>query len=463
MTVLHLQALAQILTERVLNTAVPGMVLAGAVWLLLRITGRQNSGARFAVWLSTLLAVVALPFLSGLGLGGPHALVLQPANQHGEIILSSSWAPYLFAAWGGGAALSLLGLSIGLWRVRQIRRQCLAVDVATLDPAISQILRAFSSRRPVKLCVSSDVAVPAAIGFFQSAIVFPAGLFPRLSAEEIKVILLHELAHLRRWDDWTNLGQKIVKAVFFFHPAVWWIENRLTLEREMACDDIVLAQTASPRAYASSLISFAEKLRYARGLALAQALVSRVCQMSLRVAHILDHARRPNRKGLWTPVLGVSMALLVVFLGAAPYAPRVVAFQSQSSLRQAQVQPPQQTAKNEEPTVAAYAPRIRTAANVAQPRVAIRRLASPRVIPAAFNPRTAVAGVRLNEATTRKPLLMRAQAARKDIAVQETFFILQTSDYDASGSHIWTLCVWKVRGGSRAEQQWESALVLGLI
>ena len=74
------------------------------------------------------------------------------------------------------------------------------------------------------------------------------------------MILLHENAHLRRWDQWTNLAQKIVTALFFFHPAVWWIENRLTLEREMACDDIVLAQTASPRDYASFLISFAEKI-----------------------------------------------------------------------------------------------------------------------------------------------------------------------------------------------------------
>ena len=68
------------------------------------------------------------------------------------------------------------------------------------------------------MCISEDVTVPAAIGFFRPAIVFPAGLLSQLSPDEIKVILLHELAHLRRWDDWTNLGQKIVKAVFFFHP-----------------------------------------------------------------------------------------------------------------------------------------------------------------------------------------------------------------------------------------------------
>src|SRR5580698_2385283 len=114
MTVPQLQALAQILIERLLNSAVPGVVLAGMVWLLLRIIGRQSSGTRFAIWLSALLTVVALPFLSRLGLGGVHPGVLPPANLRGEFTLSSTWAYYLFAAWCLGAGLSLLGLSIGL-------------------------------------------------------------------------------------------------------------------------------------------------------------------------------------------------------------------------------------------------------------------------------------------------------------------------------------------------------------
>ena len=92
-----------------------------------------------------------------------------------------------------------------------------------------------------------------------------------LSTAELNSILIHELAHLRRWDDWTNLGQQILKALLFFHPAVWWIESKLALEREMACDDAVLAKTANPRGYAQCLISVAEKSFARRGLALAQA------------------------------------------------------------------------------------------------------------------------------------------------------------------------------------------------
>jgi beta-lactamase regulating signal transducer with metallopeptidase domain len=462
MTVLGLQSLAQLVTGRLLNTAAEGIVLAGLVWVLLRLIGRQNSGTRFAIWFSALLAIVALPFLSGSGFAASHFPALAPANPHAGIVLSSSWASYLFAVWDLAAGLLLFRLSVGLWRVGQIRRKCCEVDLAGLDPAIAGILQGFGSRRGVKLCVSGDVAVPAAIGFFRPAIVFPAWLLPQLSPEEIKVVLLHELAHFRRWDDWSNLAQKIVKAVFFFHPAVWWIESRLTLEREMACDDMVLAQTASPRAYASSLISFAEKLHNARALSLAQALVSRMRDMSLRVAQILD-TKQPSRTGLWRPVLGLSAAILALVLGATPYAPRLVAFETQPKPWQAQhIQATQQASAAELQPEAADAAMSRTAA---RPDPQPSSLASrPRAIAAVLKPRTAVVPLQLKATSPGKPVVMRVRATYEQLPMQETVVILQTAQYDASGAGVWTLCVWRiVGGGSSAERQLQSAIVLSSI
>ncbi len=459
-----LHILAPIVAERLLNTALEGVLLAGVVWLSLRVVSRQNSGTRFAVWLLALAAVVALPFVSGWGLGFLQSGVLVPANSRAGINLSSSWANYLLATWGVGAGLSLLALSVGLWRVRQIRRRCCEVDLDALNPATAGILHGFKSRRQVKLCVSTEVTAPAAIGFFRPAIVFPAGLLSQLSAEEIRVILLHELAHLRRFDDWTNLGQKVVKAIFFFHPAVWWIENRLTLEREMACDDIVLAQTASPRAYASSLISFAEKLRFARGLALAQSLLSRVCQMSLRVAHILD-ARQPTRTRLWKPILGASTGLMVLVLGAAPYTPRIVAFKSQSPSPQAATVRSEQLAKRDAPLDVTAGSRDRASmGNITLPHQAAPQ---PRAIQAAFNPRKAIQPLPL-KSLAHKPAVIRARAVREEVpiepfALQDTFVILQTTRFDGAGSGVWTLCVWRVVGNNARESRWESAIVLSVI
>ena len=461
MTALDLQTLAQVFAGRLLNTTAEGVGIVALVCVVLRLMGRQNSGTRFAIWFSALLGIVALPFLAGSGFRATPSLAPEATNLHREIILSSSWAFWMFVAWGVGAGLFLLRLGVGLWQVRGLLRNCSNVDLASIDPAIAAILRDLGSRRRVKLCASNEVAVPTAIGFFRPAIVFPAWLLPQLSAGEVKVILLHELAHLHRSDDWTNLFQKIVKAVFFFHPAVWWVEDRLTLEREMACDDMVLAQTSSPRDYASSLISFAEKLHSARGLTLAQALVSRMRHMSLRVSQILD-ARRPIRTGLWKPVLGVSAGMLALVFTAAPYAPRLVAFENQQRPSQTQqIQARNQVTGNEARPEAADVPMSRTVrVPVARPSGFASQAGATQT---AFTPRTSAAPGLVKATLQGKPAVMRATAERRERPIEATLVILQTAQYDESGSGSWTLCVWRVERRTSTERQLEQAIVLDLL
>ena len=168
--------------------------------------------------------------------------------------------------------------------------------------------------------------VPAAIGFFQPLIVLPAWSMRELSAEELNSILIHELAHLRRWDDWTNLAQKVLRALFFFHPAIWWVESQVSLEREMACDDIVLSKSVSPRSYAECLVSVAEKSIMRRGLAMAQAAVSRMRDTTKRVTQILDR-NRPVATGVGKPALGLVTVFSAVCLVVASRAPEIIAFQ----------------------------------------------------------------------------------------------------------------------------------------
>jgi Zn-dependent protease with chaperone function len=450
-----LQLLVQVFTEQMLNTAVEGIILAFLVWAWLRLVRRQNSGTRFAICFVALMAIVALPFFAGSGIGTSHFPLFDRASPQEEVILSGNWSFYLFAAWAAGAGLLLLRLGVALWHVHRLRSNCQEVNLTRLDRAIARIFRDFASHYRTKFCVSKQVTAPSAIGFFQPAIVFPAWILPQLSAAEIQVILLHENAHLRRWDHWTNLAQKILAALFFFHPAVWWIDNRLTLEREMACDDMVLAQMANPRDYASFLISFAEKMQSVKGLALAQALVSRMRQISVRVAQILD-TKRPSHIAFWKPVLGVSAGMLAVMIGAAPYAPRFVALPNQPGPSQSR----QLQAEKKEAPPAAVAATERLSRTLAPP--VGRRLAlapRPRALLAAYNPRTAVVPLRSAEKPQPKPVVMRAKAAQKELSGQ-TFVILQTTEYDSSGSGVWILRIWRVEGGHPAERQLESAIIL---
>jgi hypothetical protein len=333
----QLQTVAEIAVGRILNSLPEGLFIALFVWLVLRFLPRQNSGTRFAVWFVALLAVAGLP-VAGLpvarlaligGIVGGHAL---PAFGHARplITIRGSWGVFLFVAWALAACAALLRLTAGLWQLRGLRRSCIAIHPATLDLAIQKTVAEFSSSRSATLATSENVSVPAAIGFFKPMIVIPAWAMRELSPAELNIILVHEFAHLRRWDDWTNLLQKVVRAVFLFHPAVWWIDSRLALEREMACDDEVLAETANPRGYAECLIGLLEKSLARRGWTMAQAAVHRAREASLRLAQILD-ARRPHARHVWKPALVIVGAFSLLCLVAVPRVPEFVAFDRNAS------------------------------------------------------------------------------------------------------------------------------------
>jgi hypothetical protein len=194
---------------------------------------------------------------------------------------------------------------------------------------VRKTLMAISASGSVTVAISEEVRVPAAIGFWKRMIVLPAWALRELPAEDLNVILLHEFAHLRRWDEWTNLVQKIVRSLFFFHPAVWWIDNQLSVEREMACDDAVLAQTANPHGYATCLVSLLEKSLAHRlsqkQWSMAQAAVHRAREASLRLAQILDK-NRPVATRVWRPAVGIVGTFSLVCLMALPHAPQLVGF-----------------------------------------------------------------------------------------------------------------------------------------
>jgi hypothetical protein len=138
-------------------------------------------------------------------------------------------------------------------------------------------------------------------------------------------VVLHELAHLDRWDDWTNLAQKLIRAALFFHPAVWWIDSRLSIEREMACDDVVLAHATSPRGYAGCLVTLAEKSFVRRPLEFAHAAVSRVKETAQRIARILNGEQRTVTP-VWRPALAASAAFSLLCVVAVRHTSQLVRF-----------------------------------------------------------------------------------------------------------------------------------------
>jgi beta-lactamase regulating signal transducer with metallopeptidase domain len=436
---LNLNDLARISAERMLNGTLEGIAIALFAWTLLRVVGRRNSSTRFAVWFSALLAIAALPVLSGA------ASSARAASMNSAITVPASWALGVFAVWGAIAAVALARVGVGLWQLRKLRASCIPVGAAALPPLLRATLQGFQTIRSVQLCQSDRVQVPTAIGFLKPMVVLPSWAMQELSPAELNSILIHELAHLRRWDDWTNLAQQVLKALLFFHPAVWWIESKLDLEREMACDDAVLAETANPRGYAECLISMAEKSFMRRGLAMAQAVVNRVHQTSLRVSQILD-VNRSAATQVWKPALYSVTAFSVFCLISLSHAPQLVAFEGAvpdvAALAMApgvQITASASRSLSREAVAPGVTPAKASASALHPGKAALARRSYPkqnpaRPIQAGFNPWR----------TDRVAPPKQAAFIEDEVPPQALLVVMRSERYDPAGLMLWRVCVWQI-------------------
>lgn len=319
----ELQSIAQYMALRVVESIVEGTVIFAFAASVCRLVPKANAKTKFAVWFSSLIAIALAPVATGIwssqasGYGS-----MRPA-----ILVPGSWALYVFVGWGVLAGWFLFGVGRALWRLRVLKKDCQPIDTTSLDPSLLRLMEAKSGTRAASLCISAHVKVPTAVGLTNPRILVPAWVMEELSSEELKHVLIHEMTHLRRRDDWSNLVQQVIKALFFFHPAVWWIEKKISLEREIACDDAVLETTKDPHGYAACLARLAERSFVRRSLALAQAVLGKIRQTSFRVARILQ-GNPSSAKASWKPAASLVAGFAVMFsIGTARFQ-RLIGFEN---------------------------------------------------------------------------------------------------------------------------------------
>ena len=452
---LFLQTVAQVSVERVLNVLPEGFLIAFFAWVVLRLlrgkrAGWQNAGTRFAVWFLALLALAVLPVLGGARFLAASAGISSEVRK-AAIAIPAQWATFAFLAWCLGAGIGMLYLAIGLCRICQLRRTCAPVNAEELDPAIRTTLAAlgaWASTDAITLAKSEHIRVPAAIGFFKRTIVFPAWVLRELPPNDLNVILLHEFAHLRRGDGWTNLIQKIVRALFFFHPAVWWIERQLSLEREMACDEAVLAHTGNPHGYATCLVSLLEKSLAHRltgeRWSMAHAAVHRAREASLRLARILD-SNHPVATRIWKPAVGMVSAFAILCLLALPVAPQLVSFDVGNTGRDLY----SNTGRISPVTVVASAAVIPAVLHSGPPSISVTARTAPMRAPLRARPVTK-GDDSTSASVSRQPSAVpqvRPRSERLELGTGRSAPLVQTVVFIEStqqGSHMWSIEVWRV-------------------
>jgi beta-lactamase regulating signal transducer with metallopeptidase domain len=289
---------------------VPIAAAAGVV-LALR---RSSAEARVLVWRSAIAALLlvfigrALPLhwvawvmpptlaaplvalgrvrvgVDSVGMGANGA----PAASGGPTIVN-----LLLAVYVAGVVVVLLPSVVGLIRLRGVLRRAHRVDAddgwrRTLEDARAA---AFGSRssRAVRVYLSSEAAVPMTWGFARPVIVLPQSVL-RWSDARRGMSLVHELVHVRAADWPTKLGARAACALYWFHPAAWWLARRFRADCELACDGRVIASGARRSDYAELLVDAADALAAHRGSRAALAL-SRRDGLRGRLDAVLDTQR----------------------------------------------------------------------------------------------------------------------------------------------------------------------------
>ena len=373
-----LSDLAGALSIALFNSLWLGLILVAVTGMLLWLLGLRfqlNAATRYGIWFVTLLVLPVLCFLSA----GPHnkrldtVPVATMASSQAEApavpeALSSTsesfefthttppapapsptlttewvvsktgtaipertvweipfeangllWLCLIWAAIAGWRLSRLLGSYLTLRRLKRTSRPAPARYRQSLVRLMSRIDRA----RPAQLAISDEISMPMVLGLDRPLILIPTQIQEHLNDQQWEQVFLHELAHIQRRDDWTNLIQKIIEALFFFHPGVWWIGRQLNQEREFACDAWVLALSHRPKAYAGCLARLLELRLTAPRPVLAPGIHTNRKQVFDRVRTILDPDRWIKHRLSRSELLAAGLVLSIILTGLLLHAPVV--------------------------------------------------------------------------------------------------------------------------------------------
>jgi beta-lactamase regulating signal transducer with metallopeptidase domain len=328
------------------------LLMLALAWGVMILWRRRAAAARHLAWTMTFLCLLALPFFvkylsvwhspvwitsSRFNNDLPDSLKFilgnvprqkagpQPSVAEPEIAPPASqkispatapvksqvfnWNEMALAVWFAGMAVMLariLAVQIQLRRLTCKMRVC--ENAAQLE-ILEKLRRDHQIKRPVRLLISKNSTSPMTWGIGRPVITLPleSHAWPD---ERLRVVLRHELAHIKRWDCLTQELAQLVCAFYWFNPLAWLAARRMRAEREKACDDFVLNAGARPAEYANHLVEIARQFSAAHlGGAVAMA---RPSGLESRVTAILDGRCNRNTIGKMT---AVAIVLTVFGLG----------------------------------------------------------------------------------------------------------------------------------------------------
>ena len=350
---------AQAIGWSLLHLVWEATIVAGILAAVLALMSRRSANARYVVSCAALALLPLLAFVTAYraydapspDAGSPSVAAqaaspvmaptpaaaitsfLVPADDSSPHMIGTlaararGWLPQIVLLWLAGVTFFSIRLLVSWTRVQRLARASAQPAAASWQRAASRLAAALRLRRAIALVESAAVEVPTVIGWLRPMILLPASTLTGLTAEQIEMVLAHELAHIRRHDFFVNLMQTVVETLMFYHPAAWWMSRRIRIERENCCDDLAIAVCGNPLQYARALTRLEELRASQTELAVAAnggSLLSRIRRLVVQKESTGGAAR-------WAA--GAAVLAVVVVLFTLPSLPALADHESSSKTK----------------------------------------------------------------------------------------------------------------------------------
>ena len=260
-----------VLGATLLHSLWQGTLLAALLWLVSRHRGiAADIRYRFAYGALLLQAVLSVATFFYYHQPGTHLeselkrvvvdylVIPGPAATHPSTS-PAFWMWALTVVWALSIVVGSTRLTLSFWRGRRMQSQSNTVVSEELRLCVRKLASLIGYRGDLRIGLSAVAVAPQLIGHLRPFLLLPVAIVNQLSTEETEAVLLHELAHLRRYDHWFNLLQCLIEVLFYYHPAIHWIGARIREEREYCCDDLVLEYGPGRLPYARALLHYGER------------------------------------------------------------------------------------------------------------------------------------------------------------------------------------------------------------
>ena len=293
-----------------------GTLIAALFALSQTMLRRASANSRYLGGCGAMLLMLAAPLATLAELAGHRAAstgMIAAGAMRGKN--AADFFPVLIGVWLAGVVLLSVWSAGGWVMAQRLRRQSRSLMSAEWQSAVAELCVRVGVRRTVKVFQTAFTGVPMVVGWLRPVILVPVCALANVNVLQLEALLAHELAHIRRHDYLVNLVQTAIETLLFYHPAVWWLGNRIRDERENCCDDIAVAVCGSTFIYASALANLEESRAAGVRMAMAASngsLLNRIRRLTRNPQH------RPASAPGWMIALAVSFSITMLLSGSAP-------------------------------------------------------------------------------------------------------------------------------------------------